>query len=86
VDGPLIPAGAALRTLLQRDPKLKLLGADGFHPAPAGTYLAALATYRALFSRVPRFASDLASARKVVRLPLDVDEKQLHLIVDTVNR
>ena len=42
VDGILLPAGEAWREAWRRDPELPLYGPDGFHPSPAGTYLAAL--------------------------------------------
>ncbi|MEO8635845.1 MAG: hypothetical protein ABI587_11265 [Gemmatimonadales bacterium] len=38
----LLPAGEAWRAAWRMDSTLQLLGPDGFHPAPLGTYLAAL--------------------------------------------
>lgn len=40
--GSVIPVGAAWRLALRRNPGIPLYGRDGFHPSPAGTYLAAL--------------------------------------------
>ena len=43
--GVFIPAGEAWRIALERQPALNLYGADGYHPGPLGTYLAALVIY-----------------------------------------
>jgi hypothetical protein len=57
VNGLLYPAGEAWRIAWRRDSRLALYGPDGFHPSPAGTYLAALVMYQQI------------SARSVVGLP-----------------
>ena len=44
----LLPAGDAWREAWRRDPSLALYGSDGFHPSGLGSYLAALAIWRAL--------------------------------------
>ena len=49
----VVPVGAAWRAALAADPALELWQADGSHPAPAGTYLAACVFYAALTSRSP---------------------------------
>jgi hypothetical protein len=49
----LFPAGLAWSRCLASAPKIRLYGPDGFHPAPAGTYLAALVVYSGLVGRVP---------------------------------
>ena len=43
--GVFIPAGEAWRAALEQDPTVPLYGLDGYHPAPLGTYLAALVVY-----------------------------------------
>jgi hypothetical protein len=43
--GVFIPAGEAWRAALEQDATLPLYGPDGYHPAPLGTYLAALVIY-----------------------------------------
>jgi hypothetical protein len=53
VKGLLIPAGDAWRAAWAADAQLPLYGSDGFHPSPAGTYLAALVAYQQLFSEPP---------------------------------
>jgi hypothetical protein len=45
VGGIVVPIGVAWRNALAADPTLPLYGGDGYHPAPAGTLLAALTTY-----------------------------------------
>jgi len=53
VDGVLLPAGDAWRAAWESDSSLALYGPDGFHPSPAGTYLAALVVYAGLTDRSP---------------------------------
>lgn len=48
VDGLLLPAGRAWTRAWQHSPKLQLYGADGFHPSPLGSLLAALVVYRGI--------------------------------------
>lgn len=59
VGGVVVPIGVAWKLALQADPTLPLYGPDGYHPAPAGTLLAALTTYERL---VGRDARDVAPA------------------------
>ena len=49
VGGAVVPVGIAWRDALRADPTLPLYGPDGYHPAPAGTLLAALTLYDRLF-------------------------------------
>jgi hypothetical protein len=53
VSGLLIPAGDAWRAAWAADATLPLYGADGFHPSPTGTYLAALVAYEQIFGAPP---------------------------------
>jgi hypothetical protein len=48
VDGVCFPAGEAWRAAWAVDPGLVFHGPDGFHPAPLGTYLAALVVYEGI--------------------------------------
>jgi hypothetical protein len=48
VGGLLLPVGEAWRAAWRRDAALRLYGDDGFHPAPLGSYLAALVIYERL--------------------------------------
>jgi hypothetical protein len=51
VGGAVAPIGVAWREALRADPAAPLYGSDGYHPAPAGTLLAALTLYDRLFGR-----------------------------------
>jgi hypothetical protein len=51
------PAGQAWQTVLRQDPGIVLWEADGIHPSPAGTYLAACVLYTRLFGPCPSNAS-----------------------------
>jgi hypothetical protein len=53
VGGMLFPVGEAWRAAWRRDPGVPLYGPDGFHPSPAGTYLAALVIYQQITGRSP---------------------------------
>ena len=54
VGGVVIPVGIAWKDALDADPELPLYSSDGYHPAPAGTLLAALTVYDRLFGRDAR--------------------------------
>ncbi|MBZ0113743.1 MAG: hypothetical protein K8J08_14855 [Thermoanaerobaculia bacterium] len=47
-DSLLLPVGDAWRVAWHLDGDLRLYGADGFHPSPAGSYLAALVIFEGL--------------------------------------
>jgi hypothetical protein len=49
----LLPAGDAWRIAEKRAPGVKLYSADGLHPTPAGSYLAAAVIYGRLFDKSP---------------------------------
>ncbi len=49
VGGIVAPVGIAWKMALDADPSLPVYGADGYHPAPAGSVLAALTIYDRLF-------------------------------------
>ena len=51
VGGVVAPIGIAWREALAADPSAPLYASDGYHPAPAGTLLAALTLYDRLFRR-----------------------------------
>ena len=62
VGGLLLPAGDAWRAAWRLDASLPLYAADGFHPSPMGTYLAALVIHRQVFGEPapvrPAFAAN----------------------------
>ena len=82
VDGIVIPAGVALRSAQA----LPLLSGDGFHPAPAGTYLAALVTYRTIAGSLPPEIGDPKIARKIAGTPLRISDAELKLLAAHVAR
>ena len=49
----LLPAGDAWRIAEKKAPGVKLYSADGIHPTPAGSYLAAAVIYARLFDKSP---------------------------------
>ena len=49
----IAPVGDAFRASLGADPSIELWSADGSHPSPAGTYLAACVIYGTLFAASP---------------------------------
>lgn len=53
VNGKLLPVAAAWLAAWRRDSELALYSPDGLHPSAAGSYLAALVMYGALFERSP---------------------------------
>ena len=82
VDGVLIPAGEQLRAALDSDPSIPLLSSDGFHPSVAGTYLAALATWRALTNHIPPECAELSTARLIAAAPLGLTGGQLRTVFE----
>lgn len=54
IGGLFAPAGDAWLRAMDRDPTLTLYGPDGYHPAPLGTFLAALVLYERLTGRDAR--------------------------------
>lgn len=63
VNALLIPAGEAWRAAWAAGAALPLYGADGFHPSPSGTYLAALVAYEQIFGTPPPATPVSAEAR-----------------------
>ena len=51
VGGVVAPVGHAWKEALRANPDLALYGGDGYHPARAGTLLAALTIYQRLYGR-----------------------------------
>jgi hypothetical protein len=66
VGGVVAPVGVAWQEALDDDPTAPLYSGDGYHPAPAGSLLAALTIYDRLFGRDVREISPDALARPPV--------------------
>ena len=63
VGGIVAPVGAAWAKALERDATLPIYGGDGYHPAPAGSLLAALTIYDRVFGEDVRRIPPDALAR-----------------------
>lgn len=51
IDAEISPVGEAWRKVILNHPTIDLFAADGSHPSPAGTYLAACVFYNAIFHK-----------------------------------
>ena len=81
-DALLLPAGQAWRQVLKDHPEIALYGPDGFHPALAGAYLAALVIFGGLADRT---TEGLSRQRPIV--PLSQDQAAaLERAADDANR
>jgi hypothetical protein len=83
VDGIFLPAGVAWVDAWQRNATLPLYGADGFHPSPLGTWLAALTIYEALTGHDPR---RLAPRAVVNGVALDLPEQTVRLLQEAAHQ
>ncbi|MDR3544328.1 MAG: SGNH/GDSL hydrolase family protein [Candidatus Limnocylindrales bacterium] len=66
------PAGEAWQSVLQANPTIALWQADGSHPSPAGTYLAACVLYDRIFDASPVGISDAGGLSSDVAHALQV--------------
>jgi hypothetical protein len=73
----LFPVGDAWKTALDADPTLPLYSTDDYHPAPLGTYLAALVIYERILGRDAR---DLQTTVMVDGIRLDVSDDRVQLL------
>jgi len=71
VGGLLFPAGEAWRAAWAVNPSLPLYGADGFHPSPMGSYLAALVMFEQLTGRPATGLPSTLRTRSGVRVNVD---------------
>lgn len=60
ISGVVFAAGQAWSAALARDRSLPLYGGDGYHPAPLGTYLAALVVYEGITGHDARLLPPIA--------------------------
>ena len=80
VRGILVPVGEGWRAAWRRDPSLPLYGADGFHPSPVGTYLAALMFVQTLSGTRPvALPAPQRSTNKTLK-DLSLTEEQLRIV------
>jgi hypothetical protein len=76
VGGVVAPIGIAWREALRTDPAAPLYGPDGYHPAPAGTLLAALTLYEKLVGRDVR----AIPVESLVRLAAELTPAQVRAL------
>lgn len=68
LDAPVAPAGVAWQNAIRDGYPHSLFNADGYHPSPSGSYLAACVFYAVLFQQSPvglSFTGDLAEENAV---------------------
>ena len=53
LDDLVIPAGIGFMRCMEQYPEIELWDADGQHPSPAGTYLAACTAYAVVYQQSP---------------------------------
>lgn len=53
LNGLLIPAGISFMRCMKQYPDIELWAPDGYHPSPAGTYLAACTIYATVYQESP---------------------------------
>jgi lysophospholipase L1-like esterase len=70
------PAGDTWQTVLRTNPTIALWQADGSHPSPAGTYLAACVLYDRIFDASPVGVSDAGGLSPDVARALQVAARQ----------
>ena len=70
------PAGEAWQTVLRANPTIVLWQADGSHPSPAGTYLAACVLYARIFDASPVGIADTGGLSPDVAQALQVAAEQ----------
>jgi hypothetical protein len=85
VGGLFVPAGDAWLAAWRRNAKSALYAGDDFHPSSAGTYLAALVFYRALFGALPSRVADPAFANSAAGTDLHLDERDLAVLRDAAD-
>ena len=82
VNGMLLPAGEALRTIHAEEPGIPMFAADQFHPSREGTYLAALVIIGGLAGRS---TEGLSLLRPIVDLA-PAESAKLERAADRANR
>ncbi|MEO8201678.1 MAG: hypothetical protein ABI679_14210 [Gemmatimonadota bacterium] len=83
VAGLLLPVGEAWRAAWAADSKLPLYGPDGFHPAPLGTWLAALVIYEGLTGHDAR---TLSPTVVVNGIPVEFPVSTVRLVQSAAHR
>jgi hypothetical protein len=84
VGGSLIPVGDAMRAALRRDQVLPLFDADGFHPSPLGSYLAALVFFHHITALSPATLPAPATSSPVALRGVRVSPTSLTILQEAV--
>lgn len=77
IDGLFMPCGEAWRAAWRRNGAFPLYSADGFHPGPLGTYLAALVIVHRITGRSPRALPSRVTVPGGISIDLDTRSAQL---------
>lgn len=77
VDGLLFPVGEAWLNTWRRSPEMALYSDDGFHPAMAASYLAALVIYEQLYHQPAAGATAKLKLRSGTKLDLPAETASL---------
>ena len=80
VGGTLVPVGEGWRAAWRRDASLQFYGADGFHPSPTGTYLAALMFFERITGRSPIGLPPPSRSKHAALRSVRLDAGQLSVI------
>jgi len=80
VRGMLVPVGEGWRAAWRVDPSLTLYGPDGFHPSPAGSYVAALMFFQKLCGRSPAGLPNPATSKDKVLRDIRIDAARLGIL------
>jgi hypothetical protein len=82
--GTLVAVGEAWRAAWRRDPALPLYAADGFHPSPAGSYLAALVFFERLTGMSPLDLPEPGASTNAALRAVKLDAAQLRIVRESV--
>jgi hypothetical protein len=82
VGGTVVPAGEAMRAALGRDPALPLFDADGFHPSPVGSYLAALVFFQRITGQSPATTLPPSQSSRGALRALRITAPQVKILQD----
>jgi hypothetical protein len=78
----VVPVGIAWNQVRRENPSIELFYADGSHPLPAGTYLAACTFYAAIFDSTPVGLPAKIIGRPVDLLTAQVEPDKTVVLVD----
>ncbi len=86
VGGLLLPVGDVFRDALAIDPRLALLGPDGFHPTPLGTLLAAIVIHQRLSARAVPFVPAMLESPTAAFAPIRLAAETMQVFRTAASR